>query len=539
MNCVKWKKNGVNPLTNRKISPTGKVGQTMKKLCNEIKCNDWDPESNVNPITGRKLKAGSATLKFIGDICDDKSIVRAPRTTRRKPASPILIETVNHQLTASPLLCTEYRTTVLKDHQKKVCKFIQDHDARRMILFHSVGSGKTLTSITVIRCILRQTPNKKVFVITPTSLVENFHKEMKKHDISFPRNVVVISHVRFLNKVKTSPAFARNSCLVIDEAHNFKTPVREGAKRVKLLFKATAIASHVFMLTATPVQNSKSEISNLYAIATNRETEIQQVTNEISKADAETLRDMFEGYVSYFKSPIGSDYPSVVYKDITTQMEPAYYTKYTYIENEERDKFNIFSSGNLTVFYNGVRRAVNHLDDTVPSPKVEWSVKFIKREVKAKRKVLVYSNWLKSGMELIQKRLKAEKINYVTVNGSMTQKNKMISVRRFNNNEVFVLFISSSGAEGLDLKETRSVIIMEPHWNNSKIAQVIGRAVRYKSHASLPEAQRNVTIYSLILEKPEGNEDKLPSADTYLTRMAKAKEEKIEEFYDALIYAAI
>jgi hypothetical protein len=31
------------------------------------------------------------------------------------------------------------------------------------------------------------------------------------------------------------------------------------------------------------------------------------------------------------------------------------------------------------------------------------------------------------------------------------------------------MFISAAGSEGLDLKETKNVIIMEPHWNLGRI----------------------------------------------------------------------
>ena len=58
-----------------------------------------------------------------------------------------------------------------------------------------------------------------------------------------------------------------------------------------------------------------------------------------------------------------------------------------------------------------------------------------------------------------------------------------------------LLMISRAGAEGINTKGCRSVHIMEPYWNSIRISQVIGRAVRMKSHESLPLAERNVSIY--------------------------------------------
>ena len=55
-------------------------------------------------------------------------------------------------------------------------------------------------------------------------------------------------------------------------------------------------------------------------------------------------------------------------------------------------------------------------------------------------------------------------------------------VNNYNEGKYKVLLLSSAGSESLDLKNTRQIHIMEPYWNEGKIIQVIGRAIRYKSH---------------------------------------------------------
>lgn len=57
-----------------------------------------------------------------------------------------------------------------------------------------------------------------------------------------------------------------------------------------------------------------------------------------------------------------------------------------------------------------------------------------------------------------------------------------------------VLLVSSAGAEGISLMNTRNVYIMEPYWNPSRIEQVIGRAMRINSHITLPEDERTVKV---------------------------------------------
>jgi hypothetical protein len=57
-----------------------------------------------------------------------------------------------------------------------------------------------------------------------------------------------------------------------------------------------------------------------------------------------------------------------------------------------------------------------------------------------------------------------------------------------------VLMASASGAEGITLNNVRFVHIMEPHWTPARHDQVIGRAIRICSHATLPMEERTVKV---------------------------------------------
>lgn len=71
--------------------------------------------------------------------------------------------------------------------------------------------------------------------------------------------------------------------------------------------------------------------------------------------------------------------------------------------------------------------------------------------------------------------------------------------KRSENNlygEIIKLFmITAAGAEGINLRNTRFVHIMEPYWHNVRLEQVIGRARRIKSHEDLPEELRTVQVF--------------------------------------------
>jgi hypothetical protein len=61
-----------------------------------------------------------------------------------------------------------------------------------------------------------------------------------------------------------------------------------------------------------------------------------------------------------------------------------------------------------------------------------------------------------------------------------------------------IFMITQSGAEGISLFNTRQVHVMEPYWNNVRIQQVIGRAIRLCSHMNLPWDDRTVEVYSYL-----------------------------------------
>jgi hypothetical protein len=62
-----------------------------------------------------------------------------------------------------------------------------------------------------------------------------------------------------------------------------------------------------------------------------------------------------------------------------------------------------------------------------------------------------------------------------------------------------VLMITASGSEGINLRNTRFVHIMEPYWHPVRTEQVIGRARRICSHVQLPLELQTVEVFIYIM----------------------------------------
>ena len=93
--------------------------------------------------------------------------------------------------------------------------------------------------------------------------------------------------------------------------------------------------------------------------------------------------------------------------------------------------------------------------------------------------------------------------------------------------EIDLMLVSSTGAEGLDLKNGRHVHIMEMYWDWRRIAQIVARLVRNNSHVALPPGERNVQPY-LYLAVPPASE-KLSDGSYPLTTDVELYNEAIHD----------
>jgi hypothetical protein len=129
-----------------------------------------------------------------------------------------------------------------------------------------------------------------------------------------------------------------------------------------------------------------------------------------------------------------------------------------------------------------------------------------------------------------------------------TEKGEGEIMSNIHGDVIQLLMITASGAEGIDLKNTRFVHITEPYWHHVRINQVIGRARRICSHMQLEKELQDVTVFLYIsyfgdidLEGyPEINRlDNAESTDMKLYEIMKRKERVSSVFLNVLKETAI
>jgi superfamily II DNA or RNA helicase len=123
-----------------------------------------------------------------------------------------------------------------------------------------------------------------------------------------------------------------------------------------------------------------------------------------------------------------------------------------------------------------------------------------------------YMSWQESkslqDQEYITDKKTIKRKTFGIITGKITLEERTQILREFNSEEnlhgekICLLLVNKIAAEGLDLKCVRHVHILEPFWNYARIEQVIGRAVRYKSHERLPPEEHKVQPYVYLSDYP-------------------------------------
>ncbi len=420
------------------------------------------------------------------------------------------------------LPCVERSALPLRDHQVRVVHHMLNFDS--LIVIHQIGCGKTLTAVTALQCILEKFPDMHAFVVTPVSLEGNFRKEFKKY--LKPGSGLKASDVRIhyysfdgMSKaLQEKPRLLRGHFLIVDEAHNLRTQiadthVKAAGIRTLTIVKGAQQAAKVLLMTGTPIVNRPTDLNNLLSMV--RKLPI------IKEPDMIWDKNAYKCWFSYMKCSSMQGYPRVKEYNEEFIMDEDMLNRYHVVEfgisgvtdieaklNSDSDSWKTFSSG--------TRRVVNLWH----SPKISWTIQKIIRNVEKGKKTIYFSDFLECGSNLVAERLDDLSIPYATINGKVSAKRRTEVVQSYNDKTILVLLLSKAGGEGLDLKETTTVIL-DTLWNEASEDQVIGRAARYKSHSTLDPEDRLVEVHRLIMKKPDPEEGLTTDELMFKARLVK------------------
>lgn len=167
---------------------------------------------------------------------------------------------------------------------------------------------------------------------------------------------------------------------------------------------------------------------------------------------------------------------------------------------------------------------------------------------------IIYSNYVKmEGLEIIKIYLeylgfsdynddKKSNFTYTEYHGGIKNIEERENNRKNYNDKknikgdiIKVILISPAGSEGISLLNVREVHVLEPYWNEIRIEQLIGRAVRQCSHKDLPMEERFVDIYRYKSVK-KNNE---LTTDQKIEKLSLEKKKLIDTFLKLVKQSAV
>lgn len=442
------------------------------------------------------------------------------------------------------------------EHQKQVINRIRNQ--RGIVLYWTLGSGKTCASIIASDILIDQPVYRKIYVLTPGSLRQNFISEYCE---VCGKSEEYLRKYRFLtynsNNIasKISAKKLSNSIVIVDEAHNIVNGRRNESRQFVAVYNAIRNSknSKIILITGTPLVTSPYEIRILIEMVRpnllpNHEKELKELINKKPKK----LSKLVSPYIFYYQNKTNlKDYPKVFKPEIIkcklTKLQDEQYIEAEI--KEKRGKFvmesNILKPNYISIMHVMTRSIGNmaQVDDSMVSLKTikKYSTKIphiINHVTANKGKHVVYSFFKKrSGIMVISKLLRLCGINVVEFHGSLNDKERKNTLDNYNHQNnlrgerIQVILLTSAGIEGISLKGVRFLHILEPLDSKVKESQLIGRVSRFKSHNDLEKSERNVKIlmYCTVVDKSNSL-----SSDEILTQKAQRRWKEMEPILDIL-----
>ena len=437
-------------------------------------------------------------------------------------------------------------------HQEKFLRKFFLSGVSGSIVFHGVGTGKSLTASVATHYYLSLNPNGNVIFISPPALILNFVNALRQYGLD--EKDKRISYYTF-EKFTRNPSISKDkpTLFIIDEAHLLRTEIKtstqtneeneksifvEQNKRGYAILEAIKKTDKCILLTGTPFINKIYDIENLLSMVVKKdpldpENFAQMITN------TESRLDYFKYKISHYENKVGSEFfPEKIEKYVPFVMNEEQLKKY---EDFERGNIEVLTNPDLeninfegakddksfTSFHNGTRQYSNVLN----YKKIAFIIDRIKKK-ETTGKFIIYTTFIDNGLRIIREYLDKNDISYAIISGNENIKQKEESKNKYNSGQVDVLLITKAGTEGIDTIATEAIFIYEgSSWNEPLVEQAVARAIRFKSHYHLPKEQQKVFVYRLLVIKDSDKEviDKVNNNDIYSYRTELKKYRDIDD----------
>jgi len=449
------------------------------------------------------------------------------------------------------LLCLEGLTGVEHlPHQIETVRKVLRHFRGRVLLADEVGLGKTIEAGLLLREYLLRGLARRVLILVPTPLVSQWHEELQSKfhlDFAVPPRTRQADRAEYwanTDRVLASMSFAKSlrrwevvaaapwDLVIVDEAHHCKNRTTRNWQLVNSLSRR-----HLFLLTATPVQNNLLELYNLLTLLEpgHLKTESDFKRQYIRRGDPrnplhrERLRSLLgEVMVRNTRSLVHIDLPPRYAQTLMAQPhgdeEDLYRRLNEYLRQRKAlpgasptddaaddlpdteastpptahcplpspPPLGRMQLGSLLSASGSHPRALARTLEKVAggdpqAAAIIAAARGIGRSAKDQKllellaqsrgdKVLIFANFLQT-LQHLQQLLSEAGIAFVTFSGAESNQQKDEAVEAFRE-QVPVMLCSETGGEGRNLQFANTLVNYDLPWNPMKIEQRVGRIHR-------------------------------------------------------------
>ena len=405
--------------------------------------------------------------------------------------------------------CPEPIGSMLRPYQLRGFMWMQALDRLNMggVLADDMGLGKTLQVISLLLWAKRRGgENRPSIVVAPTSLVYNWMAEIQRFA---PEMRVVASEGSQSARAQTIARLANKDCdidvyltsyplirrdieklqniqfrfAILDEAQYIKNAMSVGAGAVKQLKAKTR-----FALTGTPMENHPGELWSIFDfVLPGYLLSFAQFMHRFGTGEeSDVLRRRIRPFLlRRLKGDVLRELPEKneiqLMADMTEEQRRVYQASLLRL----RPQLDTLGKNRIEVLaaITELRQICGHPSLVLPSyaassGKMDLLLDILPGSLEAGHRTLIFSQFTRM-LRILQRRLEAEGIECMYLDGETPPKRRIEMVDQFNAGKGQVFLISlKAGGSGLNLVGADTVIHFDPWWNPAAEDQATDRAHR-------------------------------------------------------------
>lgn len=300
--------------------------------------------------------------------------------------------------------CFSKQEKGLKKYQRFISYYLNNHD--ELLLFHSVGSGKTASMVNAIYNEYKKDKKINIILFIKAALHDGWEKEFKKwlkeEDLKILDNIYIIHYdsifsgedfIKLQKKLIKEKKDKNNYFYIIDEAHNFINNVLSNKRINKEQGRALIIYSIIFnqkkelmenkkskqkikivLMSATPIVNEPYELSLIFNLfepnifpLSKYSFNKEYIDDKNKFINQEEFIKKIKKYVSYYYGVIPNLYAESkkkVYLDIMSNYQTKVYTYYKNLEETDPkhwDHYKVYSRQSSNFAFPYINKSLNAL----------------------------------------------------------------------------------------------------------------------------------------------------------------------------------